>query len=1630
VSITGQQSFTQNPASALNIKSSAYLAACTGTGKVYTGMTYVWTVKKDGVAITSLTSTSSDPSSFRLAANTLAGNSLYEFTVTVTSSSSKSSSSKCVLVTTSSYALSAVIAGGSASKSIRLGDVSGITLDGSSSSDAGSSSTVLTYSWDCIQTAPFTSRTCPVTLSSTSTASAVVVTTDTAAVDDQYTFTLTVTDAATLRTASTSTVVAVTAADAPLVSVTSNTIKINPSSQLSLLGSVDLYASATATWDITSDDVCSDGTLSCVALTSVEKTLAAGTGVPMNLVIAANTFSGRVYPYVFSLTVGSSSSTVSIYVNMPPVVGTFSVSPNSGYNLDTTYVLSANNFADDDTPIRFEFGYLENGVFSTTTASSEVPHGETQLPTGDSSNSYRRTCVVRAYDTMSAMSSASAVVVVKSKSISSDSLSVKVSDAAGNTGYGNTDAALAVIAGAITYANTNGVGAGNRETADINSDTYDTIISAINTVSQYVPSSDENVVSIVSTLESVSSNPSQLTSSSASVLSTLATSTLSQASDLGLSYTSLSGVFSLVDSLNSFQQSSRRRLSESSSTVDTGALFDAIGELTASSMVYGQSDIVVTEDTFSFSAKKVAGGDKSFDVSDPSGSVALSVTGLSAFENSVGLYVASTSKDVASALVDAGEDQSTAVSNSVRIKLTSDNVANVDTISFVIPTDAAPADSIEGEEYKLFCVTGDETYTCPYVGSSEKALSASCDGHTDGYATVSCPSYTAGAKCQMLAGDSSYKCSVESSTATETTCVCSLTASARRRLASGDAVLEDSGALEVVAATTVVATEFKETLFTAGDLNSAADLKKVMIVLLLYATLWGVGLAGLAMCTLAEKRRLDSIKTNGAPIESLKAIAVEARTKESIRQYLTSYVNEVFPAVFRSESAWKRFWGEIKRHHRYILLFTAHGNESSKRILTGVHLMTVQSMLMFMLAVVYDIQFPTDDGTCATHLTEDVCLREQSPFGTTSMCRWDVSETTASGYGCYFVEPHFNFENVIIISIVVAVLTAPVNMIVDFLCIDILSAPTADQLKVDAQESIVKQTGRRMSAVARRASNVTIDAVNKLATKIDGKKRNSLVMQKHLMIPDATQTAHVLATSSVKDLLDDVKTHNQQFISTRGLQRSQSLHVEKVRNERRITINNASTIGDIVNQDGVLTSNTNAIVESRGLTARVESAFMELTVDIKDQRRKLRPFEQEDFDAKWGVDPTGEFSQQNNGLFCCSFRKNAKQIIMNEIRSTIVESDAKIDKLRLATSMQIGLEILHLFVLDILGKTTSAAKIFTAKSSEDFRHSVVVTRLAKRGAMVALVLVNFFFVYFSILRGLQRGKEWQMVYLTACLMQIAIEILFYETTECAIVHFIIPSLVLDEINNASDALHKAVQKICASLYSEQDKTIVLDAPQYLYVSTNVAKKYPDLMESVIVQSYHSYLPGEIGSAWRIHHSGRSTSFIVRFTEAMSTSIFMQTLQRIGAMPGNIQRIIIHSIQPLLVSSFIILWMTMLREPYIAIPIGLFLLYVAYRVYRDAVNHRHVAGANQIMPVADGDELAKGKGKDTAAITPVNDKMNESDNEGTSTRPGSGNTRPGSGDSNIKEGDVDYEEGSVYDEEGTELVSQLRPVAIV
>jgi hypothetical protein len=160
------------------------------------------------------------------------------------------------------------------------------------------------------------------------------------------------------------------------------------------------------------------------------------------------------------------------------------------------------------------------------------------------------------------------------------------------------------------------------------------------------------------------------------------------------------------------------------------------------------------------------------------------------------------------------------------------------------------------------------------------------------------------------------------------------------------------------ALTREVVIQFEETILTADDLNSSS-VSKSAIILMMFGFLWGLGLLLLLVSFSQQQIQKDKIQTFNS--QKIKALSRNRTTDPTstvdMNRVLTKYLDEVFPVVFHTESYLMRLRNELLRHHRYIQLLSSRKDAIGRRkVVTCFHLLTIQTMLMFLLGLCYELQ--------------------------------------------------------------------------------------------------------------------------------------------------------------------------------------------------------------------------------------------------------------------------------------------------------------------------------------------------------------------------------------------------------------------------------------------------------------------------------------------------------------------------------------------------------------------------------------------------------------------------------------------------------------------------------------------------
>ena len=327
-----------------------------------------------------------------------------------------------------------------------------------------------------------------------------------------------------------------------------------------------------------------------------------------------------------------------------------------------------------------------------------------------------------------------------------------------------------------------------------------------------------------------------------------------------------------------------------------------------------------------------------------------------------------------------------------------------------------------------------------------------------------------------------------------------------------------------------------------------------------------------------------------------------------------------------------------------------------------------------------------------------------------------------------------------------------------------------------------------------------------------------------------------------------------------------------------------------------------------------------LTNIINRQRLILNKDEHQLYDLQWGLNPIGQ-------LFNVSG-------IISEMNNVNKLSNQYISNLKNSTNYDKGVEIIYLFIMDVLGRNTPEAKIFCSKFNEDHQRFSIVTNTSKRRSIVLILGINAFFIYYTVLHGLLKGIDWQTQFLYSCLIQLLIEVNLFETIECLYINIIIPYVVREKVFEAYQTLFELIDINCDINKKIKNDTCsnYINVPNILYVSTNVTKKYPDIIESVIVSSYNTCFPGKISAVWNknnnklynLLYEKQDSIYTVMGISVFFISGFVFLIQTISTVPFMFQRVIIKFVQPVMLLSLVIVYNAIIQNIYLSVILCLLL----------------------------------------------------------------------------------------------------------
>lgn len=895
------------------------------------------------------------------------------------------------------------------------------------------------------------------------------------------------------------------------------------------------------------------------------------------------------------------------------------------------------------------------------------------------------------------------------------------------------------------------------------------------------------VTSWSNTIGSLSQNPSELTLYSGQLGLQIISGVVAASSSLGCSGV-LSSMASAIDYLSQVRRttsnsSSSRTLAAGDPYIDgVKSAVASMGQLTMLGMVKGQRAVQVAQPSYRAATQIISAVGSVSRIAVPltalelaSGMQSSSVSVAPQGRLTVGLNVVTLSPRVFSSAIPSNSSLRS-LPVEVQGKLATLCGTQPQPIYYKLqhtigtssssPLPATFAQQPSVTNLTTYCTKGlisTATYACP----TSQNITVHCDGSNTQLVVSQCPENIYTPSCHILSSSIRNRhivCSIVNETATYTTCACSICNASSptgkpRRLATASrsspssssssataasvSQLATNEALQVATIGSYTLSAFNSVISTITDFNSEASLKASMLVSISFAVLWLGSCVLLAILDRERKpRKAKKGSSNAVTVQPAAAAAASTSSttiavttaEENISegdigtaaQQLRAYISSFFPSVFDNKPRSSRLWHEIMYNHKYFAVLLRE--RGFRKWVGGFELLTNLTANMFLLAVFYNVQWPSDDGSCRIRLTEADCVAGRSPFDhKRHICAWTQSThaatTTAGAVSvsmvCVWVRPTFDPSVLIIISMIVILFTVPIHALLKSI-FTVLYAPLASELEVFSNHQ----------------------------------KRNPSVHEKLGVGHPAAGSAEIAGDSPDVEEIGVVK--NRRAFAT-------AVSVKAALGENQQRAHRMST----------KLCSLKAASSATGLRFNDFEIFLS---ELMKHRASLSRRERTHFEALWGLEgQTGQ--ERDRGGVGTSDEWTAE--LRRDFQSVLSEAADVTARLKLLPASHAGVEILQHFATDIIGRQSRRAKIFE-NQLRSFDKKLYVTWGFKCLVASCLLCINMFFIFVCMLYGKQQGLQWQRGWLIASSVNFVVEVFMKEVSEfsCVFILFFLLGIVL------------------------------------------------------------------------------------------------------------------------------------------------------------------------------------------------------------------------------------------------------------
>merc|ERR1712196_194788 len=176
------------------------------------------------------------------------------------------------------------------------------------------------------------------------------------------------------------------------------------------------------------------------------------------------------------------------------------------------------------------------------------------------------------------------------------------------------------------------------------------------------------------------------------------------------------------------------------------------------------------------------------------------------------------------------------------------------------------------------------------------------------------------------------------------------------------------------------------------------------------------------------------------------------------------------------------------------------------------------------------------------------------------------------------------------------------------------------------------------------------------------------------------------------------------------------------------------------------------------------------------------------------------------------------------------------------------------------------------------------------GVSILLLLACIFMSLMCVSYAQSKGSRWQQGRLAAVCVKAILDLTLKRFIEAFVIRFAIPEMNMTDMATVREYLHKAGSRL---LRKKPDYRLkVFSATDYTFVSTQLAKSMPHLLESKLVLMHRDMIPERLAQrrAGRLAQwSGQRGIYNILTLSATTALLYF------GALPYNVQELVVYTI---------------------------------------------------------------------------------------------------------------------------------------